>query len=84
MGTTPAAGNSTIYTRAIWVVDRARGGGGGGGGAGGATITRKPSEFVPAVFKMFGEILENAIDNRQRDALGTTRVEVSRSGSSLV
>ena len=79
----------------MWVVDRARGGEGegegeggasvgGGGGGGGVTIARKPVTFVPALFKIFDEILVNAIDNRQRDALGTTRVEVPRSGSSLV
>ena len=77
-------GSVSAETRTMWVVDRARGGGGGGGGAGGVTIARKPSTFVPALFKIFDEILENAIDNRQRDALGTTRVEVPRSGSSLV
>ena len=32
--------------------------------------------YVPALYKIFDEILVNAADNHQRDA-GTTRVDVS-------
>ena len=59
-------GSITPVTRHMWVLDRARG-----------RIVRREATFVPALYKIFDEILVNAMDNRQRDPAGTTRVDVS-------
>ena len=45
--------------------------------AGDATFVHREARYIPGLYKLFDEILVNALDNRQRDPVGTDRIDVT-------
>ena len=58
-------GSPVVQTQPVWLYDEAS-----------ACMVWREVEFNAGLYKIFDEILVNALDNRQRDPQGTTRIEV--------
>jgi DNA topoisomerase-2 len=63
-------GSTEIQSTHAWVLAKSR------SSAASPSITLEQIEYVPALYKIFDEILVNALDNRQRDAT-TTQLDIT-------
>ena len=59
-------GSTSAQSEPLWLLDEASG-----------RMEWREAAYVPGLYKLFDEILVNALDNRQRDPKGTTEIAVT-------